>query len=250
MKPIIAVAALLLAGSASAQNHVIEFRVHDGARFYGGNVKVDGTKPFKAIKMFGEEDDGHKIVFNGAGGSQGQRFRFEYQFLFQAAGKPVMRIQAGLDTNVGETITAVDCGPYTLEIAVDAKLKGSKPAAAPVPWKTARVENSRVTLKVSKSGHTTFLCRAVSEFNSQLNVVLPAGEDRPRALTLNIIPSDGENAVNAQYQLEYGPPASLFKLSANIEGVVLGKSAVLRATAEPIELTIDGVNPSAKAVKK
>jgi hypothetical protein len=188
-------ACLLLAAPASAAGtHTLIARFVRGGNVYSHSMKVaEGSQ-----EVFKGQSFGQNILMNAVLAPKDGSLLLQLQLeVSRPDGSRSVQVQTGVTMNSGDRVTAVECGDWRLDLALDAAL----PNAAPPAWKPGG-PNYRLATTVGKRR-----CRQVRDLESQTNIVdsVNVGGRRGGFILNTILLKPAKNASSLQYQIEDTP---------------------------------------------
>jgi class 3 adenylate cyclase len=147
--------------------------------------------------------------------------------------------------SLGGGVTAVECGPWKVDIALGAGIgqpdRGATAGAA-------GIDNYRLTADLTK-GQDKVRCRELLKLGATGSVAEGAGGKAP-SLIFNVLPGPSANgdAVDVQYQLEYRPAASpdLVQIQ-NQQTLALDRASHAQASGYQFDLLAEGASMNASA---
>lgn len=168
----------------------------------------------------------YQVELTGGAGSQGRSI--------QGQGEAAMRPE--------KDITVIECGPWTVELVLDAK-KGAKKKAGNTAWDPAGLPNYRLTADVTAGGSKQ-RCALVSRAGSQSNVADSISQGgRKYGFILNglFTPAEGGRSFTLQYQIEHGLNAASrpFQMQ-NEEELTLNRKKTLTGQGYRLNLLLEG----------
>ena len=168
---------------------------------------------------------GYQVELSGGPGSQGRSI--------QGQSEVAMR--------PGDRLTAIECGPWTVQLALDAKEAGGK-KTGDAAWKTAGLPNYRLTANVS-AGNSKQQCRLISKAGVQSNVVDSITEGgRKHGFILNslLAPAKDGPGFSLQYQIEHGLSGASPVQMQNEETLTLNKKTTISGQGYKVDFLLEG----------
>ena len=249
--------ALLPAAACSTDTHSIAVHISNGPAAYTQTFKiteggqVDYIGPAKALNGAVEM----LIAFNGLLTRDPDKpglLNLQYQVeLAGGKGKPGRSVQGTSQVAMrqGDQLTAIECGPWTVKLALDAKKKaGKNPGGA--EWDPAGLPNYRLTANIS-AGSSRQECRLISMSGIQSSVAdsIAQGDRKFGLMFVSLFaPEEDGRGFSLQYQANYGPAgaAKSFQLR-NEKTLTLNKKTTFAGEGSEIELLLEGAAPAKQA---
>jgi hypothetical protein len=225
--PRLAALLLLVPGCAAAAQHTLVVRVSEGKKTYSHTVRSAAGGQTNFVGKVNGKD----MIVNVILAQTGSSFLAQYQLEVSQNGH-TFQAQSSPRLSPGDRLTAIDCGDWKVDLALDADLgSGAMPA-----WKPAGA-NHRLTAFVGKR-----ICRVVQDVESQSNIVegsITGG--RRSSFILNGVVSAPEGAVcKVQYQIENSPQTPAQGEAA----LVLGQKTAARGG---VSLLVEGPSEAKRA---
>ena len=226
-------------GIAAAAQHSLAVRVSQGLKSYSHTVKAATGSQTNFVDRVNGQDMIVNVIFGEASGS----FLAQYQLEVSRPDRShTFQAQSAVRLRPGDRLTAVECGDWKVDLALDVAMGGATP-----PWKPAGA-NHRLTAFAGNKR-----CRVLQEAGSQSNIVEGSTSNgRRTGFILNGVISQPEgNSCKVQYQIENSPlqvqgedilvlgkktPAGGGKAALLVEGPAEAKR-VPAATAAPAGFT-------------
>jgi hypothetical protein len=202
---------LLAPASAAAAQHSLVVRVSQGLKSYSHTVKSAAGAQTNFVGKVNGQDMIVNVIFGETKGSYLAQYQLEVS---RPDRSHTFQAQSAVRLASGDRLTAVECGEWKVDLALDTAIGGPMPA-----WNPAG-GNHRLTAFAGKTR-----CRVLQEAGSQSNIIEGSTSGGRRSdFRLNGVVSQPEgNACKVQYQIE----SSALKLQGE-ETLVLGKKTAAR----------------------
>jgi class 3 adenylate cyclase len=218
------------AAPAPAPAHTLTVQAADRKTFVQSvNVAEGRQGNFVGAMLTEDGGDSRRTVFNALVSPKADSpgvFDVTYRLdVAPEAADPAsaLKVQGELELRSGERVATVECGPWTVALALDGDASNGAQPQTPL----AGLDDFAVTAALSKGAETT-RCREVLKLGSQGNVAQGAREGKGRALIFNSLPgrSAQDGAVDLEYQLEYRARADADLLQVqNQQTLALGRGS-------------------------
>lgn len=229
--------------ASSGASHMVEVKVRHGQKSWTQTIKAaEGSQANFVGQAPGAGAPAQRMIFNAllaAGGRPGF-FNMEYQAeLSGGAGSQTNTIQAqgSLSLKPGARLAAVECGPWTLELGLDAAPGGEK---TPPAWDAAGLNNIRLTMDVA-NGAARKRCRQVYRPETQGNVVDGSSRGgRKLGFIMNtlVTPEPSGGSFHLQYQVEHNPGTKPLQLQ-NEETLTLSRPKTLSGQGYRLDFLLE-----------
>ena len=234
---------------ASAPMHSLALGVA-GAKTFAQTVSVaEGRKgSFVGAMMTEDGKDQRRSIFNVEISTvEGEPDAFDVAYQLDLAADPAdassaLKVQGDVALRRGGGATTVECGPWTVNLALD----GGSPSPGGAADAT-RLGNYRLSAELSK-GRENARCRQTLKLGSQGNVVEGARDEKGSSLAFNAVatPSANAGAVDVAFQLEYRPSAHADIVQVqNQQTLALGRASRSQLSGYRFNLLAEGAPPSA-----
>lgn len=243
--------ALLLTGAGSAfaaGQHSVEVRIINKQTAYKQTVSItEGSQanyvgPVNALNG----GDRKQMIFNALLNRETPDL-LVLQYQVELSGGPEsqgrsVQSQSEVAIRPGDRLTAIECGPWTVKFAMDAKgAEGKK--ARDAAWKAAGLPNYRLTANVS-AGNSRQQCRLISKSGVQSNVVDSIREGgRKYGFILNSLftPAKEGPGFSLQYQIEQGLNGAAGPVQMqNEETLTLNKKTTISGEGYRVDFLLEG----------
>ncbi|MFI5346763.1 MAG: hypothetical protein ACHQ51_10350 [Elusimicrobiota bacterium] len=196
---IIMLAMAILAPRASAAAHTVAIRFVMAQGSVSKTVKVEeGSRA-----NFDGTVGGRRVIFVPVLSRADGGLRLDYQAELANGQSRTIQVQGAVGLRPGTSVMAVECGGWTVELAVDAAVGAKSDAKG--AWSGGPMNNQRLTADVSTSAARR-RCRQTLLLGSQTNIVDGGmSGDRKYGFILNVVTSASGASRNVQYQFENSP---------------------------------------------
>lgn len=252
--------ALLPAAGCNAETYSLAVRVSNGKAAYARTFKLSEgrqfgyTGPAKALNG----GAGMQMIFNGIlapGRDKTGMLRLQYQVeLAGGRGSQGRSIQGQSEVAIrpGDRLTAIACGPWTVEIGLAGKKAAGENPDETVPSRTA-LQNYRLTADIS-AGNSRQQCGFIALAGVQSSVsdsIMEAGRKYGLIFAGLFAPSGGDRGFSLQYQTDYGvkEPAQSFQMQ-DTKPLALDKKTAVTGEDCGIELLLENAAPAKRAAPR
>jgi len=249
--------ALLFPGAQSAfaaEQHTLMVRISNSQAAYTQTVSIAEDRLFNHVGPVNNK----QMLINGLltrdNGIQGLLL---LQYQLELSGGPgsqgrAIQVQNEVAIRPGDHLTTLECGPWTVKLALDAKGAEEKKSRG-AAWSPAGLPNYRLTTKVSGGGSVQ-LCKLISRAGVQSGVTDSIQQGtRKYGFIINSLftPADDGQGFSLHYQLEHGlnGAAKPLQIQGN-ETLTINKKTAIPGRGYRLEFILEGKKPAKQATPK
>ena len=241
MKLLLPTLLLACASGAQAAPHSLVVRISEGKHVYSHAMKIEEGGQ---VNYVGKPDggEGRNMIVNMVLARAGARFRLEFQVELARADKSrSFQQQTAVEMRAGQSLTALECGDWKVEVVLDGKPGGAAPAGA--EWSPAGLANYRLTTDLAVPAARRRCRQVMMGAGTQSNIVDSMTKDgRREDFILNSVLADPRGgAFDLQYRLKQTP------LQAQSLAVLkLNRKSTVPADGGKINFLLEGALPAAE----